>query len=132
MNQPAPTLTGETVTITYTADPKAGHGQFLLANPGSTAVSASVDSVWFEAGTQKQALSGISIFDPDHNQTLDAHDLRVPAGATLRFWVGFPPIAHEPAFGESTAVGLVLRIGGEVLEARSPLQYVRRWPRGTP
>ncbi len=130
MTDPVATLTGEPVTIQYVADPRAGHGQFVLANPGSTPISAEVDALWFQAGEGRRPLPVASIFAPEDNRSLDPHTLRVEPGATLRFWVGFPAIAYEPPFGEAAAVGLRLRLGDTVLEARSPLQFLRRWPRG--
>jgi hypothetical protein len=130
MTTSVPTLTGEPVEISYVADPHVGRGEFVLANPGPAPLSASVETAWFEADAQRRPLSGVTVFDLDHDQTLDAHALRVEAGDTLRFWLGFPRIAYEPQVGEAAAVGLRLRAGDTLLEARSPVRFLRRWPRG--
>ena len=125
---PAPTLAGTTVTLPYVADPLVGYGEFVLANPGPEAITAAVESLWFESSDQRRSLSPASLFAPEERRALDAHALSVEPGAVLTFQAGFPPFPYEPPFGASAAVGIRLRVGNAALEARSPLQFVRRWP----
>ena len=122
-------LGGETVTVSYIADPSVGHGQFRLENYGTAAVMASVTSAWLELGTHRQPLPAITVYNLDHEQTLDPESFRVDAGATMRFLIGFPEFAYEPHFGESTAVGLRLKVHGAEIQALSPVKFVRRHPR---
>jgi hypothetical protein len=125
-----PQLIGETVTVSYVADPSVGHGQFRLENQGTTAVTASVESAWLEIGVYQQPLSGVTVFDLDQDQMVNPDSFKVGAGGTMRFLVGFPVVAHEPRFGESTAVGLRLTVNGAELTALSPIKFVRRIPYG--
>lgn len=87
------------------------------------------------AGAGRRELSGIAVFDPspDHAgaQPPDQHTLRVDAGATRAFGFGFDAFSYEPRFGETVTVGVRMRVGAQVLAAKSPLRYVRRWPLGT-
>ena len=122
-------LTGETVTLNYLADPSLGHGQFRLENRGESSVSASVQSAWLEFGERRQPLEGITVYDLDQEQMVDPQNFKIEAKATLRFLVGFPAVAHEPAFGESTAVGVRMRVDGAEVEAQSPIKFIRRVPR---
>lgn len=123
-------LTGETVTVSYVADPSMGHGQFRLENQGAVAVTAAVESASLEFGGHQQPLSGITVFDLDQDQMVDPDSFKVDAGKTMRFLVGFPVVAHEPRFGESIAVGLRLTVNGAELTALSPIKFVRRFPCG--
>ena len=130
---PALTLTGEVVEISYIADPEVGYGRFIFSNSGSSAVTVSIESAWLETGTGRQPIASIKVFDPaqemDGEQPRDPHRLQVTPGATRKFGIGFGSIAYEPSFGESVAVGLRVRSGKIMLEARSPLRFIRRWPR---
>ncbi|MBW4528045.1 MAG: hypothetical protein KME18_23165 [Phormidium tanganyikae FI6-MK23] len=121
-------LIGETVTISYVADPGISRGQFRLENHGTTAISAKVEAVWLEREEQ-EPLTEISIFDLAQEQTVSSEHLVVQAGAAMTFLAGFPRIAYEPQFGETVAVGLRLIVDGVALEALSPIEFVRRIPR---
>jgi hypothetical protein len=122
-------LIGETVTVSYIVDPSVGHGQFRLENHGTVAVMAVIESVWLELGAQRRPLSGITVYNLDHEQTVNTERFNVDAGASMRFLVGFPVVAYEPRFGESTAVGLRLSVDGAEFQALSPVEFVRRHPR---
>ena len=122
-------LTGETVTVSYVADPSLGYGRFRLENSGGAAVNAAVKEVWLEMDGQRQPLSGTTVFDRGIEQMVDPHGFDIDAGATLEFLVGFPRRAYAPRFGESTYVGLALSVDGEALQARSEIRFVRRIPK---
>ena len=122
-------LIGETVTVSYVADPSMGYGRFRLENCGTVAVTAVVESVWLELGEHRQPLTDITVFDLEQEQMVNPAGFKVDAEATLSFLVGFPRIAYEPRFGESVAVGLRLRVNDAALQAKSPIQFVRRIPR---
>jgi hypothetical protein len=122
-------LIGETVTISYVADPSMGHGQFRLENHGDTAVIATVESAWLELGGRRLPLDSISMFDLDKDRMASPDSFEVGAKATMKFLIGFPAISHEPPFGESSAVGLRMRVNGNELQALSPIKFVRRIPR---
>lgn len=123
-------LTGETVTINYVANPSVGHGQFHLENHGTVAVKAAVESAWLKLGEHRHPLIDITVFDLGQDQMLNLESFKVDAKATLSFLLGFPKVAHEPRFGESSAVGLRLRVDGAELQALSPIKFVRRFPYG--
>lgn len=127
---PDPRLIGETVTISYVADPSIGYGQFRLENRGAVAVTAAVESAWLELGGHRQPLAGVTVFDLDQDRMVDPESFEVDAEATVRFLVGFPRVAHEPRFGESSAVGLRLNVNGAELQALSLIEFVRRIPYG--
>jgi hypothetical protein len=122
-------LRGETVEVSYLTDPTIGQGQFRLENRGGTPAQASVRSVWLQLGDRRQELDSVTVYDIDQEQAIDSQNLTIEAGATLKFLVGFPGIVHEPVFGESTAVGLRVRINGTNLEALSSIKLIRRLPR---
>jgi hypothetical protein len=121
-------LIGETVTVSYVADPSIGRGQFRLENAQTAPITASVVSAWLELGDNQRPLTGISVFDLDHDQALDPDHFEVGAESTLRFLMGFPVVAYEPRFGEATAVGLRLNVDGTELTARSLIEFIRRLP----
>ena len=123
-------LVGETVTVSYVADPAMGHGQFRLHNHGATAATASVASAWLELGGDRRPLADITVFDLEQEQMVNPDNFKVDGTKTLGFLLGFPRVAHEPRFGESSAVGLRLRVDGAELQALSPIKFVRRVPRG--
>ena len=123
-------LIGETVTVSYVADPSVGHGQFRLENRGAVAVMAAVESAWLELGAHRQPLAGITVYDLDQERMVNPASFRIDAEATVTFLVGFPRVAHEPRFGESSAVGLRLSVNGTELQALSPIAFVRRFPYG--
>ena len=123
-------LIGETVTVSYIVDPSVGHGQFRLENYGTAAVMAAIESAWLELGAHRQPLSGITVYNLDHEQMVNPESFKVDAGATMRFLVGFPEVVYEPRFGESTGVGLRLSADGVDLQALSPVVFVRRHPSG--
>lgn len=127
---PGPQLIGETVNVSYVANPSVGHGEFRLHNSGANAVTAAVHSVWLELGGRHKPIADVTVFDLDHDQTLNPTGFTVEAGVTMRFLAGFPVVAHEPRFGEKTAVGLQLKVNGAVLQAVSPVVFVRRIPLG--
>lgn len=132
------TLSGETVTIAYVADPRVSHGRFLIANAdaGAGDAIATLEAAWLETGDGRRELSGVQLFDPSlpqkDDRPPDQRSVRIDAGASRAFEVSFDAVSYEPPFGELVAVGVRMRIGELVLEAKSPLQYVRRWPLGTP
>jgi len=121
-------LVGETVTISYVADPSVGHGEFRLENSGDVAVTAAVESAWLELGARRQPLADVTVFDLDQDQMVNPKSFKVDAKTTLKFLVGFPRVTYEPRFGESSALGLRLNINGTELQALSPLKFVRRIP----
>jgi hypothetical protein len=125
-----PKLIGETVTVSYVADPSVGHGQFRLENDATVAVTAAVESAWLEFGGQEQLLTCITVFDLNQEQMVTPESFKVDAEATLLFLVGFPKFAHEPRFDEASAVGLRLSVNGAELKALSPIKFVRRFPYG--
>lgn len=128
IHHPELQLIGETVTVSYVADPAVGHGQFRLENHGSGAVMAAVKSVWLELGGRQQPLTGITVFDLDQEQMVNSESFNVDAGETMRFLIGFPVVTHEPRFGESAAVSLRLNVNSSELSALSPIEFVRRIP----
>ena len=130
--QSEPRLIGETVTVSYVADPSIGHGQFLLENYEAYAVTASVESAWLELGTQRHPLTGISVYDLDREQAVNPKSFNVGAGVTMKFLVGFPKLAYDPRFGEFTAVNLRLNVNDAELQALSPIVFERRIPRNQP
>lgn len=123
-----PQLVGEAVTVSYAADPSVGYGRFRLENHEAVAVTAAVESAWLELGALRQPLAGVTVFDLDQDRMLDPARFTIAAKATLTFLVGFPRVAHEPRFGESSAVGLRLTVNGNGQQAVSPLVFVRRVP----
>lgn len=129
------TLSGEIVTIDYLADPSADQGRFVIVNAGAADLVLTLAAAWLETGDGRRQLSGIELFDPATQQSgerpPDNQTLRIEAGAARQFGVSFAPVSYEPRFGETVAVGARIRVGGQVLEAKSPLKYVRRWPLGT-
>ncbi|KAF5435364.1 hypothetical protein C5S35_11250 [Candidatus Methanophagaceae archaeon] len=116
--------------MSYVTDPSVGYGQFRLENCGTIAVTAAVKSAWLELGGHRQPLAGITVFDLDQDRMLNPESFKVDAEATVTFLIGFPVVAHEPRFGESTVVGLRLSINGTELQALSPIEFVRRIPYG--
>jgi len=125
-----PHLAGQTVTVNYTADPKFGHGQFQLDNPTSTVLRASVDAAWLELGERRQTLEHVTLYDLDHETSVNPSGFQVEPQAVMNFLIGFPVIAHEPQFGQFTAVGLRLRMDDFKQEALSPIKFIRRIPYG--
>ena len=121
-------LIGETVTVSYVANPSMSHGQFRLENHGAGNVTAAVESVWLELGEDRQPLPVFTLFDLDQDKIRNPESLTIDAGETIRFLIGFPVIVHEPRFGESTTVGLRIKVNGTVLETQSPIRFVRRIP----
>lgn len=122
-------LIGETVTVSYVADPSVGHGQFRLENRGVVAVMAAVESAWLELGAYRQPLASFTVFDLAQEQMVNPQSFTVDAGATMTFLLGFPRVAYEPRFGESTAVGIRLRANSVELQALSAIVFERRIPR---
>jgi hypothetical protein len=125
-----PQLIGETVTVSYVADPSVGHGQFRLENRGVVTVTAALESARLQLGAHRQPLVGITVYDLDQEQMVNPESFKVDVGTTMRFLVGFPKVAYEPRFGESTAVELLLKVDGATLQALSPIKFVRRVPSG--
>lgn len=123
-------LIGETVTVNYVANPSAGHGQFRLENRGTFAVTAAVELAWLEFGGRRKSLVGITVFDLEQERMVNPNTFKVGAEVTMMFLVGFPKIDYEPRFGESTTVGLRLRVNGTEIQALSPIKFVRRIPYG--
>jgi len=121
-------LMGETVTVSYIADPNLGYGRFRLENHGLAAVTATIESVWLEFAGRPQPLSNFFAFDLDREQAMDPAQLRIDREATLTFLVSFPKVAHLPSFGESATVGLRLRINDVELQAESTIRFERRIP----
>ena len=122
-------LVGETVTISYVADPAIGHGKFRLENGGEIQVTASIKSAWLQFGDRQQLLDNISVFDSVQDNPFDPHSFTVEAGTELNFLLGFPPMAVDPRFGETYGVGLRLQVNGLELEAVSEINLVQRIPR---
>lgn len=125
-----PQLIGETVTVSYVADPSIGHGRFRLDNPGDVAVMVAVKSAWLELGGHRQPLTGVSIFDLGRDQMMNPESFKIDAAATVTILVGFPEVAHQPRFGESGAVGLQLSVNGAEVQALSAIKFERRIPFG--
>ncbi|MBW2690367.1 MAG: hypothetical protein JRC99_10615 [Deltaproteobacteria bacterium] len=121
-------LIGETVTVSYVADPSFGHGRFRLENHGAVAVTAAVKSAWLELGGFRQPLDDITVFDLDQDQMVNPESFKVEAEVTMTFLIGFARFAHEPRFGESTSVNLRIGVNGTELQALSPIEFVRRFP----
>lgn len=128
-SQSGPELTGETVTVSYVTDPSISRGQFRLRNPWSVALTARVNSAWLEIGSRHQTLVGITVFDLDQEQMVSPGGFKVDAATTVTFILGFPRIAYEPRFGESSVVGLRLDVNGVELQALSPIVFERRIPK---
>lgn len=127
-HHPGPQLVGETVTVSYVADPWVGHGRFRLENHDAVAVTATVESAWLELGGRRQPLAGITVFDLEQDKMVNPTGFRIDAKATLPFLVGFPRVVHVPRFGESGAVGLRLTVNGTELQALSPIVFIRLIP----
>ena len=121
-------LIGETVTISYVANPSIGYGQFRLENHGTTRVMASVQSVWLELGEHQHLLSAIKVFDLNQDQMVSPEGFEVDGSEKLTFMVGFPKVDHNPTFGESIAVELQLNVNGDKIQAKSPIKFERRIP----
>ncbi|MBI2930808.1 MAG: hypothetical protein HYY16_04085 [Planctomycetes bacterium] len=123
-------LIGEAVTVSYVADPSVGYGQFRLENDEDVPAMAAVESAWLEFDDQRKPLAGVTVFDRAQEKMVNPDRFEVGAKATLSLMVGFPPTTYEPHFGESSAVGLRVRVDGVVLQALSSLKFVRRIPYG--
>lgn len=123
-------LIGETVNVNYIADPSVGYGRFRLENHGAIAVTAAVKSAWWEIEGHRRPLTSITVFDLNQDKMVDPQSFKVDAEATMTFLVGFPRVALEPSFGESIAVGLQLNVNGAEMQALSPIELVRRFPKG--
>lgn len=123
-------LIGEDVTVSYVADPVIGHGIFRLKNHMPTAMTVTVQSAWLALGEHRRPLSEIHVFDVALEKAIDPCCLRVDAGGTIRFLLGFPSLVYEPRFGESVFVELQLSVDDSRLQARSPISFVRRVPSG--
>lgn len=122
-------LFGETVTISYVADPSVGHGEFRLENNGDVTVTAAVESAWLELGAHRQSLADVTVFDLELDLMVNPRDFKIAPKATLKFLVGFPRVTYEPRFGEASALGLRLSVNGSQLQALSPFKFVRRIPK---
>lgn len=123
-------LIGETVTVSYVANPSIGHGQFRLENHGTTRVMATVKSVFLELGEHRQPLAEITVFDLNQDRMVSPEGFEVNASEKLTLMIGFPKVDHEPAFGESIAVELQLNVNSDEIQAKSPIKFERRIPYG--
>jgi len=123
-------FTGETVIVSYIADPSLGYGRFRLENHGLATVTAAVESAWIELAGHGRPLAKFSIFDLDREQTVNAAGFNVARETDLRFLVSFPKIAYIPGFGASAAVGVLLRVDDLELQAVSTIQFENRIPQG--
>ena len=121
-------LAGEQVTVSGVADLMAGHGRFRIENPGPDPVPAAVESAWLDVGGRTQPLAPASVFDTERDAAHDPGGFEVPPGG-MTFFLGFPQVRNQAGAGEETSVGLRLAVGGETLEARSPIVFERRIPR---
>lgn len=119
-------LTGEPVSISYTADPVIGHGHFRLENNGARTTIASVESASLALGGKTQTLSAIRVFDRKQGREIDSGNIEVPGVSATEFYVGFPAVEWEPRFGEGGSIVVSVRIGDVLLEATSELQFERR------
>jgi hypothetical protein len=128
VSQPSLRLVGETVTLSYVADPSVSYGRFRLVNQTVTAVTAAVQSAWLQLAEGHQTLAEVTIFDVDEGWSVDAAAFPVDAAATKTFLLGFPRIHYEPRCGESVAVGLQLRVDHSEVQALAPIKFVRRDP----
>lgn len=88
-------LTGETVTISYVANPAMARGQYKLTNSGDNAVEISVHAVWVELGGRRQALNDFSVYDRKLEQTLNPQKFTLDAKSTMNFFIGFPKFSYE-------------------------------------
>ena len=123
-------LKGETVIVNYIADPSLRYGRFHLENHRLSAVTASVESAWMELAGRRRPLLKFSVFDLDREQTVDAAGFDIAQGTDVTFLLNFPKLAYLPSFGESAAVGLILRVSDLELQAVSSIQFEKRIPRG--
>lgn len=122
-------LVGETVIINYVSDPFIGNGKFHIENFTTNPVSARVDSAWSKIGDYEKILTDITVFNLDTLQAVDSQSFVINPGTTMKFLLGFPVIQYDPHFGETGFVGLRLIVNGYKIEAESPIQFVRRFPR---
>lgn len=125
----SPTLTGQTVTITYESNLAIGHGHFELNNPDDSPLSASVKHLWLKVGDERQLVQPVTVWDREEQVSLDPQSFQVSANDSLEFYMTFPQITDQPAVGESVGVVLQLQVGEVYLEATSPIELVRRWRR---
>lgn len=124
----APSLSGETVVVSYLADLQVGHGAFLLENPRNAPGWARVTGAWLVQGDERTPLPGVSVFDRDTERALDPDALPLPPEGRLRFFLGFPPVAVVPRRDQPVGVELTVDVEGVAITAVSRLQLVRRIP----
>lgn len=124
----SPQLMGETVTVSYVADPSISYGQFRLTNPGPLAFNATVKSAWLELAEQHQPLTEVSVFDTDQDTEISSKGFEVKAESTLNFLIGFPKIKYELHSRDVVAVHLQLSVNGIELQALSQIKFERRIP----
>lgn len=122
-------LVGETIVVTYVADPVVSRGQFRLENHGTSAAFVAVESAWVRMGGRQQPLPQVFLFDVDADQQLDPSRLRVAPGQQVTFLLGFAGVPYLPP-ADDVVVGLRLSGPPASIEAESPVQFVRRIPRG--
>ena len=119
-------LNGELVTIHTPAARKVGQGKFCLENREGASFRATINVAWLEFGSGRQVLvSDLTVSDRERDLPLNPERFTVEAQASLPFQIDFVEPAYEPGWGECTAVGLRLEVGGTELEALSPVEFVR-------
>lgn len=126
---PQVVLAGQAVNITYVADPVIGRGEFQLDNHETVPLVVAVESAWLELGSEHRALAQVTVFDLAQGHMVDPRRFEVGAMTSMTFSLGFPFVAYEPGLRGSAAVGLRVTANGRVLTARSPLIFLRRFPR---
>jgi hypothetical protein len=119
-------LEGDIVTVSGVGELVAGHGQFLLDNPGGDA-EAAIEEAWLEVGDEHWPVTPASVFDTTTDEAYDPRRFRVTAGTTS-FLVGFPEIGRPAGPARPIALAVRLRVGSETLEARSPIVFQQRRP----
>ncbi len=119
-------LTGGTVTVSTPDARKVSQGLFRLENQEAAQFHGSFNLAWLEFGSGRQVLlPEVIVYELSLGQPLDPQGFTIGAQASLHIEVNFEESPYEPDFGECTAVGLRLEVGGVVLEALSPVEFVR-------
>lgn len=121
-------LFGEVVIVSFVTDPTLSLGKFRLENYSSSPLMASVESVWLELGEEHKKLTDITLFSLERDEEMDPAGFKIGVESTETFLVGFPRLAYKPNYGDSTTIGLKLRVDGMELVAQSPIIFERRYP----
>ncbi len=118
-------LTGGTVTIITPGAHEVAQGMFRLENRDGGQLLGTFDTAWLEFERGRQVLlPEVIVYELSRGLPLDPQRFTIGAQASLPIEIDFVEPAYEPDFGECTAVGLRLEVGGVVLEALSPVEFV--------